>query len=175
MNNNKRRIKLFTYTGIFAALICLTTAYLFHIPVGVNGGYVHIGDAFIYLAACILPMPYAMLAASIGAGLADLLSGAAIWMIPTMIIKPFLVIFFTRKKGTFVNAKNILGTFLAGLTGIVLYSIATGIMYGSWKTAFAYTLIGLVQPVGSAIAFVVIGFALDKIKFAKKLNKDLSE
>ena len=36
-----------TTTALFAALVCLATAYLFHIPVGVNGGYIHIGDALI--------------------------------------------------------------------------------------------------------------------------------
>ena len=44
-----------------AALICVTTAYIFHIPFGVNGGYVHIGDSLIYLAAAFLPTPYACL------------------------------------------------------------------------------------------------------------------
>ena len=28
-----------TYTGLFAAIICLTTAFLLHIPVG--NGYIH--------------------------------------------------------------------------------------------------------------------------------------
>ena len=36
--------------AMLAAVIALTTAYLFHIPVGGNGGYIHIGDAFVYLA-----------------------------------------------------------------------------------------------------------------------------
>ena len=46
--------------GLLAAIICLTTAYIFHIPLGGNNGYVHIGDAFIFLAAAILPTPYAI-------------------------------------------------------------------------------------------------------------------
>ena len=37
-------------SALFAALICLTTAYFLHIPVG-NGGFMHVGDTFIYLAA----------------------------------------------------------------------------------------------------------------------------
>ena len=43
--------KQLTFSAVFAALIFVTTAYLFHIPTGFNGGYVHLGDAFIYLAA----------------------------------------------------------------------------------------------------------------------------
>ena len=66
--------RLLTSAAMFAAMITLTTAYLFHIPIGANGGYIHFGDAFIYLAASLLPMPYACAAAAIGGGLADFLS-----------------------------------------------------------------------------------------------------
>ena len=48
------RLKYITLTGLFAALITLFTAYVFHIPMGFNGGYIHLGDALIYLAAVLL-------------------------------------------------------------------------------------------------------------------------
>ena len=48
-----QKVSRLTSTALFAALICVTTAYIFHIPFGVNGGYVHIGDSLIYLAAVI--------------------------------------------------------------------------------------------------------------------------
>ena len=53
-----KKLVYMTTTALFAALICITTAYIFHIPVGANGGYVHVGDALIYLAAAVLPAPY---------------------------------------------------------------------------------------------------------------------
>ena len=34
-------VKRITATAVMAALTTLMTAYIFHIPVGVNGGYVH--------------------------------------------------------------------------------------------------------------------------------------
>ena len=37
-------VKKITATAVMAALATLMTAYIFHIPVGVNGGYVHLGD-----------------------------------------------------------------------------------------------------------------------------------
>ena len=46
-----QKVSRLTSTALFAALICVTTAYIFHIPFGVNGGYVHIGDSLIYLAS----------------------------------------------------------------------------------------------------------------------------
>ena len=67
-----------TLTGLFAAMITLMTAYICHIPYGANGGYIHFGDALIYIAAVLLPRPYALAAAAIGGGLADLLT-APMW------------------------------------------------------------------------------------------------
>ena len=55
-----------TLTGLFAAMITLMTAYICHIPYGANGGYIHFGDALIYIAAVLLPRPYALAAAAIG-------------------------------------------------------------------------------------------------------------
>lgn len=49
------KMKNLTLSAMFAAVIMLMILYLFHIPVGSSGGYVHFGDAFIYLAACFLP------------------------------------------------------------------------------------------------------------------------
>ena len=165
-----KKTRLIVLSALLAALVFLATAYILHIPVGGNGGYVHVGDAFIYLAAVILPTPYAMAAAAIGAGLADIATGSAIWAIPTMIIKPILVLFFTNKTEKIINTRNIVATVLAGVTGTVLYMIADGIMIGSMQAAFVMNLIGFVQPVGSAIVFIIVGFAFDKAKLKSKYH-----
>ena len=60
-------------SAMFAAIIALTITYLFHIPTGVTG-YIHLGDAFIYLAGSFLPAPYACAAAALGGGLADIMA-----------------------------------------------------------------------------------------------------
>lgn len=166
MKNNGRTKKI-VLTSLFAAIICITT--MIHIPTGVNGGYVHVGDAFIYLAACILPLPYAMIAGAIGGGLSDLFSGAALWMIPTIIIKPILVLFFTRSNKKIINTRNVSAVFFAGITGVLLYMLAEGIIFGNLAAAFMFSLLGLVQPVGSAIVFIILGFALDKIEIKNKV------
>lgn len=101
MINGHSKVKALAISALLAAIICITTTS-FHIPVGVNGGYVHVGDAFIYMAASILPLPYAMMASAIGAGLADLISVAAVWVIPTIIIKPILVLVFHKEKRKYI-------------------------------------------------------------------------
>ncbi|MBR6535800.1 MAG: ECF transporter S component [Lachnospiraceae bacterium] len=54
---NQNRLKNMCLAGVLTALVFVFTAYL-HIP-SVNG-YVHVGDGFIYFAACLLPLPYAL-------------------------------------------------------------------------------------------------------------------
>ncbi|WP_455538412.1 TIGR04002 family protein [Terrisporobacter sp.] len=162
-NNISNKTRILVSASLFAALICVTTAYFLHIPVG-NGGYIHIGDTFIYLAAVLFPKPYAMCAAAIGGGMADVLTGSANWAIFTIIIKPILVLFFTNKGDKIISFRNICGGIVAGIVGTVLYMIAEGIMYGSFKAAFVLSIVGLIQPIGSFIVFVVIAVVFDKIK-----------
>ena len=88
----KNHIRLLCLSGIFSALVYVVTAYL-QIPT--YNGYVHCGDGFIFLAACILPMPYSILVGALGAMLADLLTGYAIWAPGSMIIKSLLALLFT--------------------------------------------------------------------------------
>lgn len=162
-NNILNKTRVLVSSALFAALICTTTAYFLHIPVG-NGGYVHIGDTFIYLAAVLLPTPYAALSASLGAGMADILTGATNWAFATIIIKPILVLFFTNKSNKIINVRNIIAAIMAGVVGTILYMIAEGIMYGSFQAAFVLSIVGLIQPIGSFIVFVVLGLVFDRIK-----------
>lgn len=166
--NSSEKVKNIVTSAVFAAIICFATTVV-HIPTGINGGYVHIGDAFIYLAACILPLPYAMVSAAIGAGFADLLSGAAVWVVPTIIIKPVLVLFFTKKSIKIINKRNVVATFLAGISGIVLYCFADFLIFGNIVMAFSLSLVSLIQPIGSGVVFIIIGIALDKINIKRKV------
>ena len=85
-----KKLRLLCLAALFAGAIAVTTAYLLHIPIP-TGGYIHLGDALIYLAACLLPAPYAVGAAMVGAGLADLLT-APLWVVPTLLIKAIVAL-----------------------------------------------------------------------------------
>ena len=99
------QVKKLTFTALMAAMITIFTAYICHIPVGQNGGYIHFGDSLIYIAACLLPWPYAMTAAAIGGGMADLLT-APIWAPATIIIKALISIPFTSKSDKIMTVRN---------------------------------------------------------------------
>lgn len=167
MSANKK-LKQMVWAAIFAAAITVTTAYLLHIPLP-TGGYVHVGDALIYLAACLLPAPWAMAAGAVGAGLADLLT-APMWVLPTVIVKAVICLPFTSKKETVFCTRNLIAVFLSGLISPTLYAIANVIFTGSLAAFLPQFLGTLVQAVGSGVIFVVLAYAFDKVGLNQRLN-----
>ena len=162
----KEKLHYLTPTGIFAALITLMTAYICHIPVGANGGYIHFGDSFIYLAAVLLPRPYALAAAAIGGGLADLLT-APMWTPATVIIKMLITLPFTGLSPQIVNPRNIAATFFAYLLSAIGYFFAQYLLFGTWAVFWVSLSQSFIQSAGSAVLFVVFGMALDKAHVKK--------
>ena len=153
------KLRYITLAGLFAALIALFTAYILHIPAGPNG-YIHLGDALIYLAAALLPAPYAMAAGAIGGGLADLLT-APMWAPATIIIKILIVIPFTSKHNKLLAKRNLIAPVIAMLITIIGYYFAELILYGK-ETAFLVSVTSnSIQGLGSAAVFYILGAALD--------------
>ena len=81
--------------------------------------------------------------------------------------------FFTSKSEKIISVKNVLGTVWAGVFGTVVYSITDVILYYGSDFSKIWTVIPIncVQPVASAVVFVIIAFALDKRNFKKKVLK----
>lgn len=161
------RVRYLTMTGLMASLITIMTAYICHIPVGVNGGYIHFGDSLIYLAAVWLPRPYALAAAAIGGGLADLLT-APMWTPATVIIKMLIVLPFCNKSTKIVTPRNVFATVLAYFISGLSYFLAEYILFGTWSVLLVSMWGSLIQSGGSAIFFVIFGYALDKVHIKKR-------
>lgn len=167
---SKTKVGYLTMTGLMAALITIMTAYICHIPIGMNGGYLHFGDSLIYLAAVLLPKPYAFAAAAIGGGMADLLT-APVWAPATVIIKMLIVIPFTNKSDKIVTPRNVAATVVAYVISGLGYFLADYILFGSWSVLLVSMSQSLIQSGGSAIFFIVFGLALDKVHIKKYLFK----
>ncbi len=169
----KRNIVL---AGLLAAMVCVATTFL-HIPI-VGGGYVHLGDAVIYLAAALLPTPYAVAAAAVGAGLADLLV-APMWAPFTVIIKGVMVLAFTAEKERLFCRRNALATLLAGAIGVAGYYVAEVVVLwlsgGGLATAGVAALAAIpfnaLQEVVAGVAFVLLATALDRLQIKKRLGQ----
>lgn len=177
MNNsqavsNSMKIRRLAVAGLFTALVYLFTAYL-HIPTG--AGYTHAGDGIIFLASCILPTPYAMAVGAIGGAMADGLSGFAIWIPATVVIKAVTALFFTNKGEKILTLRNLLGiipSLILCITGYSLYQgtvMAGGISKAAITAAFAQTPAYCIQILASTVLYVAVAIALDKINFKKKV------
>lgn len=167
------KLRRIAITGMFAALIYIFTAY-FHIPTG--AGYTHAGDGFIYLAACILPTPYAMAAGAIGGALADGLSGFPVWIPATVVIKAVTAAFFSNKTKKILSLRNILAIIPSALICIVGYCLYEGVVIigelsmGALTAAFTQTPSYFVQIGTSAILFISISLLFDRTELKKKIG-----
>lgn len=153
-------------------MITIMTAYIGHIPFGANGGYIHFGDALIYLAAALLPRPYAMAAAAIGGGLADLLT-APLWAPATIIIKILIVLPFTSNQPKIFSTRNILAPVAAAVISVLGYYAAAIILFGSPASALAAVIGNVIQAVGSAVIFYIFAAALNRVRIKSFLRKEI--
>lgn len=161
--------------GVLAAMVCVATTFL-HVPI-IGGGYVHMGDAVIYLAAALLPTPYAMAAAAVGAGLADVLV-APMWAPFTVVIKAVMVLAFTAKKERLLCGRNALAVVMAGVIGVAGYYVAEvailcfsgGELAVSAVAAVAAIPFNALQELAGGVAFLLLALALDRMNIKKRLR-----
>ena len=154
------KTNLLCTTSLLAGMIALMTGFILHIPYGANGGYIHLGDALIFVAATILPRPYAIAAALIGAGLADLLT-APMWLPATLIIKLILVLIIQKST-------NLFSCFMVAFVTVGGYYLAEALLFGSFVTPFISIPGNLIQALGSlAIYFFILKSKMIQPKMAK--------
>ncbi len=161
------KIKIMCATGVFTALVFVVTAYL-HIPT--NNGYVHVGDGLIYLAACLLPWPYAMFVGAAGALLADCLTGFAIWAPGSVVIKAVTALLFSNKSKKIMSLRNILAVLPATVVCAGGYYLYEALIYGNFISPLAGIPASLTQSVASGVLFIVLGLAVDKADLKQKIN-----
>ena len=83
--NLDRKTKRLALAGQLCGATLLLT--LLSIPLPSGYGYVNLGDAGVFLCACLLPGGLGALAAGVGAALADLILGWAVYAPVTLLIK----------------------------------------------------------------------------------------
>lgn len=163
---NKKVLNM-VYCALFTAMIFVLTRF---ISVPVASGYVHFGDALIYLVSLTLGGPWAALAAALGGAIADLTSGWAVYAPATLIIKMLIAlpfIFVNKKSEKILTPLTILFTIPAGMITVGGYFLADLII----DKAYAFVDIpgNIIQAIGSAVVFIVIAFAFDRLNIKKRL------
>lgn len=163
MKQSEKNAKLLRIvrTGLMAAMICLLTTLL-HIPT--PNGYIHCGDAVIYLAAATLPLPYAVAAAAVGGAMADFLSGYAAYILPTFLIKGILAAAFQKVGGEeLVSRRKVMACVVCCLITVVGYWAAAVVLYGNPTAQVLETVpANLMQGVGSALLYFGIARVVKK-------------
>ena len=168
MNENREKIRLIALTGILTALTYVLTAFL-HVPT--IKGYVHIGDAVIFLAGSVLPTPYAIFVGAVGGALSDALSGYLIWVPGTLIIKALTALFFTSKNKNIICAHNLIAIIPSLIVCVGGYGLYSGlVIYHSLGAGFADAAANTVQTLSSAIVYVVCGLSLERVKLFKRIK-----
>ena len=154
------------------AIITVMTMIL-PIPIPFTTGYIHLGDAVIFLSVLLLGQKYGAAAAGMGSALADLLLGFAVWAPWTLVIKGGMGLIMglliakaakSQKENQIlgVSAYAILGMILAGIFMVAGYYVAEGVIYGN----FIVALLGIPWNIGQfglgMVLAVLIASALYK-------------
>lgn len=149
-------------SALFAALVFVATLTGAAAQIG-DGAYIHIGDALIYTAVLFLPMPYAIGAAVIGASLADVLLGSAIY-VPATIVTKAAVVCFAKLMLKYAKTPLVQDAMisLGGIVNILGYFLAECGMYGIGAAASGIMFNGL-QALVSALVFAIISVPARKI------------
>jgi len=151
MKNEK--VRSLALGGMFAAAILVMTL-VFHVPVPATGGYVHLGDGFIFLTAAVLG-PSAALAAAVGSALADLLSGYLVYIPATFIIKGAMGFLAGKMCPGAGFLKNLAAFLLSEAVMVLGYFVFEWMLYGAAAAAGA-VIPNLMQGVGGIVFGVVL-------------------
>lgn len=175
-NKDDRNTQMLVITALMICLVVLGTI-LFRIPIPMTRGYIHLGDAMIYLAVLLLGRKYGSAAGCLGSALGDILGGFGFWAPFTLVIK--FAMAFTA--GTIMDAHihshepgsrgrvflRISGMTAGGLIMCAGYLIVERFMYGGWAPAF----LGVPWNIGQFVAGIIISLAvyqtLSKVSFLK--------
>ena len=116
-----------------ALLMAVTFIMISVVKIPIPNGYIHLGDAAVFLCGFILGPVYGTIAAAIGAGAADYFAGFGAYIIPTMLAKgvmAYLTGYFLR--GNPGRQKEITVMVIAGVIMTLIYYVSEIILYGSF-------------------------------------------
>lgn len=166
------RLKKTAATGMLTAMIFVLTVVI-HVPAPT--GYVHFGDVLVYVGAMLLGSPWALIAAALGEGLADIISGFPIYVPATVLIKIGLALPFVlaaKRQRQLLSLRSGMLTVLSGALNVGGYFAADLIIDKSY--AIVNIPGNLVQAAGSAVIFLILALALDKTGVTEKFRNQWS-
>ena len=157
----KTKTQKIVIAAMLAALTCIATMII-KIPSPLKG-YLNLGDCVVLLSGWLLSPLYGFLAAGLGSGLADLISGYGVYVPATFIIKGVMAIAayfgfrFLQNKVTNISARIVSGI-VAELIMVFGYYVFEGFLYG-----FGASLVNIPANAVQGVVGLIIGTILVKI------------
>lgn len=166
----KTGVKRWIYGAALAALVFVVT-FMVRIPVPIGtGAYVNVGDTMIYLGAFFPGGIVAALASGIGSMLCDIVGGAAVYAIPTLIIKfgmclvCWVVMRKLHKVGGFA-----LGCFAGGAVMAIGYFCTEALLFGL-PIAVASIVPNLVQLAAGSVLAIALFIPMSRAISSSKIG-----
>lgn len=165
LNSNIYELML---TGLMTALVMAATSF-FRIPVIATNGYIHLGDAMVFLSVLILGRKNGTIAAAGGSALADLLGGYAHWVPWTFVIKGLMaficgtILLSGKDKESKASIFRSVAAMSAGaLIMMAGYFIVQRFMYGTWAAPLAALPGNIVQGTAGVLIAEILSEAIRK-------------
>ena len=165
MQDKMTKLLRLVMTGVLMALACVATMVI-QIPSPTHG-YMNLGDCVVLLSGCLLGPVYGAVAGGVGSALADLLSGYAVYVPGTLVIKAVMAALAgTRCR----RSRKLLpvGAVLAELVMIVGYWLYDGVLMGSLAGSAAGIPSNIIQGVFGGVCGVALVAALSRVPQVKK-------
>ena len=159
-----KKVRAMILTALLMALIMVLT-FATKIPVPSTQGYVHLGDAMIFMAVIILGRRYGTVAAAFGSAMADIVGGYALYAPVSFLVKgamAFVLATFLARALEKGRAHSMIlagtGMVLAGLVMAAGYYFAESLLYGNFLVPVAEIPMNILQfVVGIAVSLPLAG------------------
>ena len=165
MQDKTTKLLRLVMTGVLMALACVATMVI-QIPSPTHG-YMNLGDCVVLLSGCLLGPVYGAVAGGVGSALADLLSGYAVYVPGTLVIKAVMAalagILYRRSQKLLP-----VGAVLAELVMIVGYWLYDGFLMGSLAGSAAGIPSNIIQGLFGGVCGVALVAALSRVPQIRK-------
>jgi len=152
----KFNVTMLAVTAVMIAVVVVATRFL-QIPVPATGGYIHMGDIFVFFSAFAFGPVIGAIAGGIGCGLADILGGWAVWAPLTLVahgVQGFVAGYFGKGKGV---GGLVVAWLLGAICLVGLYFLGELLpVYGG----FAGAVTEIVPNIMQALAGGIVGIPL---------------
>ena len=158
----KIKVKDLKQSAVFAAIVFAATMTGALAPIG-DGAYLHIGDAFVYVTALLLPTPFAVASSVLGTCLADIVLDSAIYL-PATLLSKAAVVLVAKELLKLAKTELMQDTLvsLCGTVNVAVYFAYECIIF-SFKTGVSGILFNVLQALASAVVLIIISGAARKI------------